>query len=92
MSIVNTYEDDGAGRREASPCLLLFSPPPLSLRETSEGDDVPPGLSPLSDADSSQPGPDLPSGQKQTVWFSLQSYLGLHVPPDGNQNSTLGCH
>ena len=64
----------------------------LSLRETSEDDDVPAGLSPLSDSDSSQPGPDLPSGQKQTVWFSLQSHLGLHVPPDGSQNSTVGCN
>ena len=73
--------------------LLLSSLCFLSVCERHPtDDDVPPGVSPLSDSDSSQPSLELQAGQKQTVWFSFQSPLGLHVPSDGNQNSPLGCN
>ena len=69
----------------------FFSTLSLSLWKISD-DDVPPGVFPLSDPHSSQPSPDLQTDQKQTVWFNLQSPLGLHVPADSNQNSDLCCH
>ena len=70
----------------------LFSQVSLSQQKIP-GDDVdpPPGVFPLSEPDSSQPGPDLPTDQKQIVRISLQSQLCLDVPPDSNQNSTLSC-
>ena len=68
----------------------FFSTLSLSLWKISD-DDVPPGVFPLSNTDSSQPQPGLQTDQKQTVWFGLQSLLCLHVPPDSTQNSTLGC-
>ena len=70
---------------------LILSHHSLSLSKISNAG-VPPGLFPLSEPHSSQPLSDLQTDQKQTVWFSLQSPFGLHVPPDSNQNSALGCN